>query len=122
MTTSPATPEQVYAIVCEVAVLPATEPGGRPATRMEWVEGWPRTLPGALTATNRAAWLSVAGGPHEVHKPDGSLMARFERGRRVGLPPGGLIALAEAKAAADIPPTGRPRSAARRLAVVREGM
>ncbi len=87
--------EQVYAVVCEVAVLPAPEPGGRPMTRMEWVEGWPRTLEGAITATSRAAWLSVAGGPHEVHLPDGRMIARFERGRRAGLPPGGIIKLAD---------------------------
>jgi hypothetical protein len=119
--TSPATTDQVYAVVCEVAVLPGPEPGGRPMTRMEWVEGWPRTMQGALTATNRAAWLSVAGGPHEVHLPDGSLMARFERGRRAGLPAGGIIRLADAKAAGDLPTRTGAYPSARRLASVEPG-
>jgi hypothetical protein len=51
----------------------------------EMIEGWPRTFQGVITALSRAAWLSVAGGPHEVHRPDGRLMARFVDGRRADL-------------------------------------
>jgi hypothetical protein len=52
----------------------------------EPVECWPRTMEGAVTATNRAAWLSrTTGQPHELHRPDGRLLARFVNGRRTDL-------------------------------------
>ena len=89
------TPESVYAVVVEIPGPPGTEP------RMEWVEAWPRTDDGmgVITATTRAAWLSRnGGGPHEVHRPDGRMLARYERGRRADLPPGGIIRLADSKA------------------------
>jgi hypothetical protein len=66
-------PAEVYSVV--------HDGGGQ----TDMIEGWPRTLAGAMAALSRAAWLSVAGGPHEVHRPDGRLMARFVDGRRADL-------------------------------------
>ena len=57
-----------------------------PPPIFDTIEGWPRTLEGVITATSRAAWLSMGHGPHEIHLPDGRLLARFVDGRRVGLP------------------------------------
>jgi hypothetical protein len=87
----------VYAVV---AVISGPDPDAGP--RMEWIEAWPRTSDGAIMATRRAMRLSVTGGPHEVHRPDGRMLARFVEGRRADLPPGGIIRLADAKAAAQI--------------------
>jgi hypothetical protein len=66
-------PAEVYPVV--------RDDGGQ----TDMVEGWPRTLAGAMAALSRAAWLSVAGGPHEVHRPDGRLIARFVDGKRADL-------------------------------------
>jgi hypothetical protein len=57
------------------------------ASRWEPVNLWPRSLDGVINATSQAAWRSVGHGPHEVYRPDGGLLARFEGGRRVDLPP-----------------------------------
>lgn len=52
----------------------------------EPVECWPRTMEGAVTATNRTAWYSrTTGQPHELHRPDGRLLARFVNGQRTDL-------------------------------------
>jgi hypothetical protein len=91
--------EDVYAVVVVITEQPA-EPGGKPAVRMEWVEAWPRTTEGIITATTRAARLSAKGEPHEVHRPDGRLLGRWVGGRRADLPPGGIIRLANEKRAA----------------------
>jgi hypothetical protein len=64
------------------------------------VERWPRTVEGAITATNRAARLSRTGAPTELRRPDGRLLGRWVGGRRADLPPGGIVHLAEARAAA----------------------
>ena len=66
----------------------------------EFIEAWPRTAEGAITAVNRAAQLSRHDGPVELLRPDGRMMARYERGRRADLPAGGIVHLAEARAAA----------------------
>jgi hypothetical protein len=63
---------------------------------LEW---WPRTVEGAITATNRAARLSRTGPPTELHRHDGRMIGRWVGGRRADLPPGGIIRLADAKAA-----------------------
>jgi len=65
----------------------------------EFIEAWPRTAEGAITAVNRAAQLSRHDGPVELLRPDGRMMARYERGRRADLPAGGIVHLAEARAA-----------------------
>jgi hypothetical protein len=67
------------------------------------VQAWPRTAggEGAIAATVYAAHLSLRGTPCEVHRPDGRLLARYKDGRRADLPPGGIIRLADAKAAAE---------------------
>jgi hypothetical protein len=62
-------------------------------------ETWPKTLNGIVTATNRAAFLSLKGGPHEIRLPDGKMIARYVGGRRADLPPGGIIAMADARIA-----------------------
>lgn len=51
------------------------------------VECWPWTADGqgAITATVRAAALSRGGEPHQVHRPDGQLLARFADGQRTDL-------------------------------------
>jgi hypothetical protein len=66
------------------------------------VDLWPRTVEGVINATDRAARLSVTGGPHEVRRPDGRLLARYVGGRRADLPPGGIVHMAEARAAAGL--------------------
>jgi hypothetical protein len=76
---------EVYAVVADGLAAP--------------VECWPRTMEGAITATTRAARLSRGGVPHEVHRPDGRMLARFKDGRRADLPPGGLVHMTDAKAA-----------------------
>jgi hypothetical protein len=93
---APMPAEPVYAVLRE-----QTTPNGdgEITTALVLAEFWPRTLEGVITATDRAAWLSVAGGPHEVHRPDGRMIARYVLGRRDGLPPGGIIHLADERAA-----------------------
>jgi hypothetical protein len=62
------------------------------------VEGWPWTKDGqgAITATSRAAQLSIlTGTPHEVHRPDGRLLARFVAGRRADLDPSLTVQVAK---------------------------
>lgn len=49
------------------------------------VDYQPRTAAGALTANNRGAWYSRHGGPCEILRPDGSLLARWVRGVRADL-------------------------------------
>jgi hypothetical protein len=94
-------PELEYAVVVEIPAVSAdAEPG------VQWVEGWPATASGAITATNRACQLSWRHQPHEVRNPAGRMIARYENGRRADLPAGGLIRLADAKLASDLP-TGR---------------
>lgn len=88
--------EQVYAIVAMISD-PDAPPGTEP--RMEWVEAWPKTLEGVLTATSRAAWLSAGSWPHEVHRPDGRMIGQWVNGRRADVLPGGIIRLADEKAA-----------------------
>jgi hypothetical protein len=52
------------------------------------VECWPRDMEGAIYATHRAAHLSIRTEiPHEVRRPNGTLLARFVVGRRVDLEP-----------------------------------
>ena len=65
------------------------------------VETWPKTPDGSgvITATTRACYLSRRGGRHEVHRPDGRMLARYVGGRRADLPPGGIVRLAKEKAA-----------------------
>jgi hypothetical protein len=63
-----------------------------------WVESWPRTPQGAITATRQACRLSVKHGPHEIQR-DGTMIARFVDGRRDGLPPGGIAKVLDAKTA-----------------------
>jgi hypothetical protein len=79
--------EQVYAVVRD-------DDG-----QLDMVEGWPRTMEGAIVAATRAARLSAGGVPHEVRRPDGRMLGRWVRGRRADLPPGGIIHLADARAA-----------------------
>jgi hypothetical protein len=49
------------------------------------IESWPKTPEGsgALNAAARAAFFSLANGPHEVYRPDGRLLARYEHGKQV---------------------------------------
>ena len=69
-------PEEGYTIACDLGL----EPGA------SFVECWPRSVDGVITATTRAARLSMAGRPpHEVHGPDGRVIARFVRGQRADL-------------------------------------
>lgn len=92
MTTTTSSPEAVYTVVAEIS-------DGQ-APRMEWIEGWPRTAEGLINATTRACWLSRGDRlPHEVHRPDGRMLARYESGRRADLPPGGIVRMADARAA-----------------------
>lgn len=86
------TPELEYAVVAEV---PASTPDAMP--QMRRVEGWPATASGAITATTRACRLSWLHQPHEVRNPNGRMIARYENGRRAGLPAGGIIRLADAR-------------------------
>jgi hypothetical protein len=65
-----------------------------------WIESWPRTTQGVITATKQACNRSVNHGPHEVQR-DGNTIARYENGRRHGLPPGGIASLLDAKAGGD---------------------
>lgn len=49
------------------------------------LEGWPRTLDGVITATARAAWLSVGGAPCAlVAMPEHRELGRWSNGRREG--------------------------------------
>jgi hypothetical protein len=48
---------------------------------------WTADALGVITATRRAAVLSLLGTPHEVFRPDGSRLARFVEGERSDLPP-----------------------------------
>jgi hypothetical protein len=47
---------------------------------------WTADALGVITATRRAAVLSLLGTPHEVFRPDGSRLARFVAGERSDLP------------------------------------
>jgi hypothetical protein len=93
---APMPEEPVYAVLREQAT---PNGDGEITTSLVLAESWPRTLEGVITATDRAAWLSVAGGPHEVHRPDGRMLARYVGGRRADLMPGGIIHLANERAA-----------------------
>ena len=90
----------VYSIVRMIAK-PA-ERGGAviDVEHAQFIEAWPRTAEGAINAVNRAARLSRHDGPVELLRPDGRMMARYEFGRRADLPAGGIVHLAEARAAA----------------------
>lgn len=49
------------------------------------LEGWPRTLDGVITATARAAWLSVGGEPCSlVALPEHRVLGRWVNGWREG--------------------------------------
>ncbi len=74
-----------------------------------WVDGdaaaielWPRTAEGAINATTRAARYSRRGSPAEVRRPDGTMLARYKDGRRADLPPGGIVHMADARAAGEL--------------------
>lgn len=63
--------EQLYALVQDGN-------GGQP------MECWPRTAEGAITAINRAAYMSLRGEPVTVYRPDHRPLARFVGGCREG--------------------------------------
>jgi hypothetical protein len=71
---------------------PEQEGGGMYAViadgRRAPVESYPWTADalGVITATVRAANLSLGGTPHEVFRPDGQRLARFVAGVRADLP------------------------------------
>jgi hypothetical protein len=67
----PAESEQLYALVQDGS-------GGQP------VECWPRTAEGAITAINRAAYMSLRGEPVTVYRPNRAPLARFVGGCREG--------------------------------------
>lgn len=67
----PAESEQLYALVQDGN-------GGQP------LECWPRTAEGAITAINRAAYMSLRGEPVTVFRPDHRPLARFVGGCREG--------------------------------------
>lgn len=51
------------------------------------IERYPRTPENAISATERARLLSISTLiPHEVHLPDGKLLARYVNGKRTDLP------------------------------------
>lgn len=65
----------------ELRDIDASLPGGSVL-----VEKWPRTAEGAISAVNRAARLSESTGhPHEVRRPNGSLLCRYVAGKRTDL-------------------------------------
>jgi hypothetical protein len=67
----PAEAEQLYSLVQDGN-------GGAP------LECWPRTAEGAITAINRAAYMSLRGEPITVWRPDRTPLARFVGGCREG--------------------------------------
>jgi hypothetical protein len=87
--------ESVYAVVVEIPGLDGTPP------RLEWLEAWPKTAEGLIMATTRACRMSRGHDPHEIHRPDGRMLARYENGRRADLPPGGIVKMADARAAGE---------------------
>jgi hypothetical protein len=63
--------EQLYSLVQDGN-------GGQP------LECWPRTAEGAITAINRAAYMSLRGEPITVWRPNQTPLARFVGGCREG--------------------------------------